>query len=115
MKAGWCPGAGHLCFLPWLGTWGLTSRSVSKLRHVATFLQTPQCVGGLSDSYSISLDTPPPCFLSEDVEDELIKEDLVLSPPLSMLKLQTVSKPIDLSLAKVGVHAEAQGVLAGHT
>ncbi|XP_031237852.1 probable ubiquitin carboxyl-terminal hydrolase MINDY-4 [Mastomys coucha] len=36
----------------------------------------------------------------EDVEDELIKEDIVLCPPPSMLKLHTLSKPIDLSLAK---------------
>lgn len=56
-----------------------------------------------------------PCFLSEDVEDELIKEDIILCPPPSMLKLQTVSKPIDLSLAKVGVDAEAQGVHVTHT
>uniref|UniRef100_A0A8C2MG20 Ubiquitin carboxyl-terminal hydrolase MINDY n=1 Tax=Cricetulus griseus TaxID=10029 RepID=A0A8C2MG20_CRIGR len=38
--------------------------------------------------------------LLEDVEDELIKEDIVLSPLPSMPKLQAVSKPIDLSLAK---------------
>lgn len=50
--------------------------------------------------------TPWPCFLPEDVEDELIKEDIVLIPPPSLLKLQTVSKPIDLSLAKVGVCVE---------
>ncbi|XP_028719935.2 probable ubiquitin carboxyl-terminal hydrolase MINDY-4 isoform X2 [Peromyscus leucopus] len=42
----------------------------------------------------------PDALLLEDVEDELIKEDVVLSPPPSMLKLQTVSKPMDLSLAK---------------
>lgn len=58
-------------------------------------------------SCSISpLPTRWPCFLPEDIEDELIKEDIVLTPPPSMLKLQTVSKPIDLSLAKVGVCAE---------
>lgn len=50
-----------------------------------------------------------PCFLSEDVEDELIKEDIVLSPPPSLLKMQMLSKPIDLLLAKVGVSAEGQG------
>ncbi|XP_057642140.1 probable ubiquitin carboxyl-terminal hydrolase MINDY-4 isoform X1 [Chionomys nivalis] len=42
----------------------------------------------------------PDALWLEDVEDELIKEDIVLTPPPSMLKLQTVSKPIDLSLAK---------------
>ncbi|XP_029334605.1 probable ubiquitin carboxyl-terminal hydrolase MINDY-4 isoform X1 [Mus caroli] len=42
----------------------------------------------------------PDALQLEDVEDELIKEDIVLFPPPSMLKLQTVSKPIDLSLAK---------------
>ncbi|XP_045053332.2 probable ubiquitin carboxyl-terminal hydrolase MINDY-4 isoform X2 [Desmodus rotundus] len=36
----------------------------------------------------------------EDVEDESIQEEVILSPVLSMLKLQTVSKPIDLSVAK---------------
>ena len=40
--------------------------------------------------------------LSEDVEDESIQEEVILSPVLSMLKLQTVSTPIDLSVAKVG-------------
>lgn len=43
-------------------------------------------------------------FLSEDVEDELIREEVVLSPVPSTLKLQIVSKPIDLSVAKVGVN-----------
>ena len=42
-------------------------------------------------------------FLSEDVEDELVKEEVILSPVPSMLKLQVASKPIDLSVAKVGV------------
>lgn len=42
----------------------------------------------------------PDALWLEDVEDELTKEDIVLSPPPSMLKLQAVSKPIDLSLAK---------------
>ncbi|KAL1768152.1 FAM188B isoform X1 [Sigmodon hispidus] len=42
----------------------------------------------------------PDALWLEDVEDELVKEDVVLSPPPSMLKLQTVSKPMDLSLAK---------------
>ncbi|XP_052029739.1 probable ubiquitin carboxyl-terminal hydrolase MINDY-4 [Apodemus sylvaticus] len=42
----------------------------------------------------------PDALQLEDVEDELIKEDIVLFPPPSMLKLHTVSKPIDLSLAK---------------
>ncbi|XP_074197054.1 putative ubiquitin carboxyl-terminal hydrolase MINDY-4 isoform X8 [Rhinolophus sinicus] len=36
----------------------------------------------------------------EDVEDELIREEVILSPVPSMLKLQIVSKPIDLSVAK---------------
>ncbi|XP_047550375.1 probable ubiquitin carboxyl-terminal hydrolase MINDY-4 isoform X1 [Lutra lutra] len=36
----------------------------------------------------------------EDVEDELVKEEVILSPVPSMLKLQIVSKPIDLSVAK---------------
>ncbi|XP_003467914.1 probable ubiquitin carboxyl-terminal hydrolase MINDY-4 isoform X2 [Cavia porcellus] len=36
----------------------------------------------------------------EDVEDELIREDVILAPAPSMLKLQIVSKPIDLSAAK---------------
>lgn len=44
-----------------------------------------------------------PGILSEDVEDELIKDEVILSPGPSMLKLQIVSKPIDLSVAKVGV------------
>lgn len=42
-------------------------------------------------------------LLSEDVEDELIKEEVILPPVPLMLKLQIVSKPIDLSVAKVGV------------
>lgn len=42
-------------------------------------------------------------FLSEDVEDELIWEDVILSPAPSAFKLQTASEPIDLSVAKVGV------------
>ncbi|KAL0619194.1 putative ubiquitin carboxyl-terminal hydrolase MINDY-4, partial [Plecturocebus cupreus] len=37
---------------------------------------------------------------SEDVEDELIREEVILSPVPSVLKLQTASKPIDLSVAK---------------
>ncbi|XP_070472254.1 probable ubiquitin carboxyl-terminal hydrolase MINDY-4 isoform X2 [Equus przewalskii] len=36
----------------------------------------------------------------EDVEDELVREEVLLSPVPSLLKLQTVSKPIDLSVAK---------------
>ncbi|KAM9698642.1 putative ubiquitin carboxyl-terminal hydrolase MINDY-4 isoform 2-T2 [Dama dama] len=36
----------------------------------------------------------------EDVEDELVREEIILSPVSSMLKLQVVSKPIDLSVAK---------------
>ncbi|XP_039718588.1 putative ubiquitin carboxyl-terminal hydrolase MINDY-4 isoform X3 [Pteropus medius] len=36
----------------------------------------------------------------EDVEDESIREEVILSPVPSMLKLQIVSKPIDLSVAK---------------
>nr|KAF6418959.1 MINDY lysine 48 deubiquitinase 4 [Rousettus aegyptiacus] len=36
----------------------------------------------------------------EDVEDELIREEVILSPVPSMLKLQIVSKPMDLSVAK---------------
>uniref|UniRef100_A0A2K5DR22 Ubiquitin carboxyl-terminal hydrolase MINDY n=1 Tax=Aotus nancymaae TaxID=37293 RepID=A0A2K5DR22_AOTNA len=36
----------------------------------------------------------------EDVEDELIREEVILSPVPSVLKLQTASKPIDLSVAK---------------
>ncbi|KAM6152075.1 putative ubiquitin carboxyl-terminal hydrolase MINDY-4 [Erethizon dorsatum] len=36
----------------------------------------------------------------EDVEDELIREDVILAPAPSVLKLQIVSKPIDLSAAK---------------
>ncbi|KAM5203888.1 putative ubiquitin carboxyl-terminal hydrolase MINDY-4 isoform 2-T2 [Hipposideros larvatus] len=36
----------------------------------------------------------------EDVEDELIREEVILSPAPSMPKLQIVSKPIDLSVAK---------------
>lgn len=36
----------------------------------------------------------------EDVEDELVKEEVILSPVPSMLKLQVASKPIDLSVAK---------------
>uniref|UniRef100_A0A667G346 Ubiquitin carboxyl-terminal hydrolase MINDY n=1 Tax=Lynx canadensis TaxID=61383 RepID=A0A667G346_LYNCA len=36
----------------------------------------------------------------EDVEDELVREEVILSPVPSMLKLQIVSKPIDLSVAK---------------
>lgn len=35
-----------------------------------------------------------------DVEDELVKEEVILSPVPSMLKLQVASKPIDLSVAK---------------
>ncbi|KAH0510282.1 Protein FAM188B [Microtus ochrogaster] len=54
----------------------------------------------------------PDALWLEDVEDELIKEDIVLTPPPSLFKLQTVSKPIDLSLAKggpCGVLAAVQG------
>eukprot|EP00070_Physeter_catodon_P022706 XP_023984870.1 probable ubiquitin carboxyl-terminal hydrolase MINDY-4 isoform X2 [Physeter catodon] len=36
----------------------------------------------------------------EDVEDELVREEVILSPGSSMLKLQVESKPIDLSVAK---------------
>ncbi|XP_040820932.1 probable ubiquitin carboxyl-terminal hydrolase MINDY-4 [Ochotona curzoniae] len=36
----------------------------------------------------------------EDVEDDLVREDIVLPPAPSILKLQAVSKPIDLSVAK---------------
>ncbi|XP_021503787.1 probable ubiquitin carboxyl-terminal hydrolase MINDY-4 isoform X1 [Meriones unguiculatus] len=42
----------------------------------------------------------PEALTLEDVDDEMMKENIVLSPPPSMLKLQTVSKPIDFSLAK---------------
>lgn len=45
-------------------------------------------------------------FLSEDVEDELVREEIILSPVSSMRKLQVVSKPIDLSVAKVGVNCK---------
>ena len=45
-------------------------------------------------------------FLSEDVEDELVREEIILSPVSSVLKLQVVSKPIDLSVAKVGVNCK---------
>lgn len=44
-----------------------------------------------------------PGILSEDVDDDLIREEVILSPVPSMLKLQIVSKPIDFSVAKVGV------------
>uniref|UniRef100_A0A452T4R8 Ubiquitin carboxyl-terminal hydrolase MINDY n=1 Tax=Ursus maritimus TaxID=29073 RepID=A0A452T4R8_URSMA len=36
----------------------------------------------------------------EDVDDDLIREEVILSPVPSMLKLQIVSKPIDFSVAK---------------
>uniref|UniRef100_A0A8C5Z5D2 Ubiquitin carboxyl-terminal hydrolase MINDY n=1 Tax=Marmota marmota marmota TaxID=9994 RepID=A0A8C5Z5D2_MARMA len=36
----------------------------------------------------------------EDVDDTLIKEEVILSPAPSVLKLQVASKPIDLSVAK---------------
>ncbi|XP_017382596.1 probable ubiquitin carboxyl-terminal hydrolase MINDY-4 isoform X1 [Cebus imitator] len=36
----------------------------------------------------------------EDVEDELIREEVILSQVPSVFKLQTASKPIDLSVAK---------------
>ncbi|KAF0875822.1 MINY4 hydrolase, partial [Crocuta crocuta] len=36
----------------------------------------------------------------EDVEDELMREEVILSPLPSLLKLQIASKPIDLSVAK---------------
>ncbi|XP_051008282.1 probable ubiquitin carboxyl-terminal hydrolase MINDY-4 [Acomys russatus] len=52
----------------------------------------------------------PDVLQLEDVEDELIKEDIVLSPPPSLLKMQTVSQPIDLSLAK-----EIKSLLFGST
>lgn len=48
-----------------------------------------------------------PGFLSEDVEDELVREEVILSPVPSMLKLQIVSKPIDLSVAKVRCQLES--------
>ena len=33
----------------------------------------------------------------------MVREEVILSPVPSMLKLQVESKPIDLSVAKVGV------------
>ncbi|XP_062035134.1 probable ubiquitin carboxyl-terminal hydrolase MINDY-4 isoform X3 [Lepus europaeus] len=36
----------------------------------------------------------------EDVEDELVREEVILPPAPSTLKLQTASEPIDLSVAK---------------
>ncbi|XP_069915510.1 probable ubiquitin carboxyl-terminal hydrolase MINDY-4 isoform X4 [Oryctolagus cuniculus] len=36
----------------------------------------------------------------EDVEDDLVREEVILPPAPSMLKLQTASEPIDLSVAK---------------
>ncbi|XP_006832226.1 PREDICTED: protein FAM188B [Chrysochloris asiatica] len=36
----------------------------------------------------------------EDVEDELIRDEVILPPAPSVFKLQTASKPIDLSVAK---------------
>ncbi|TKC52927.1 hypothetical protein EI555_009102, partial [Monodon monoceros] len=45
--------------------------------------------------------------VDEDVEDELLREEVILSPVPSILKLQVESKPIDLSVAKehrVGPH-----------
>lgn len=45
-------------------------------------------------------------ILPEDVEDDLVREDIVLPPAPSILKLQAVSKPIDLSVAKVGLALE---------
>ncbi|XP_049749489.1 probable ubiquitin carboxyl-terminal hydrolase MINDY-4 isoform X2 [Elephas maximus indicus] len=46
----------------------------------------------------------------EDVEDEVIREEVILPPAPSMLKLQIVSKPIDLSVAK-----EIKSLLFGST
>uniref|UniRef100_A0A8C2NGF0 Ubiquitin carboxyl-terminal hydrolase MINDY n=1 Tax=Capra hircus TaxID=9925 RepID=A0A8C2NGF0_CAPHI len=48
----------------------------------------------------------------EDVEEELVREEIILSPVSSVLKLQVVSKPIDLLVAKggpCGVLAAVQG------
>ncbi|XP_060051782.1 probable ubiquitin carboxyl-terminal hydrolase MINDY-4 isoform X2 [Erinaceus europaeus] len=43
----------------------------------------------------------PDVLLLEDVEDEVTREDAVLSPPLlSVLKPQAASRPMDLSVAK---------------
>ncbi|KAI5948023.1 putative ubiquitin carboxyl-terminal hydrolase MINDY-4 [Manis javanica] len=49
---------------------------------------------------SSKADGEPGVLQLEDVEGELIREDVSLPPVLSMLKLQVVSKPIDLSVAK---------------
>ncbi|XP_038964609.1 probable ubiquitin carboxyl-terminal hydrolase MINDY-4 isoform X3 [Rattus norvegicus] len=74
--------------LPGKVSWCLTGRVIS---------QTPCSWVGEAHPAGLRLHM----WLSpEDVEDELIKEDIVLFPPPSMLKLLTVSKPIDLSLAK---------------
>lgn len=62
---------------------------------LTTTFCSPRVVTGSSHSHG---------FLSEDVEDELIREEVILSPVPSMLKLQIVSKPMDLSVAKVGVN-----------
>ncbi|XP_035554268.2 probable ubiquitin carboxyl-terminal hydrolase MINDY-4 isoform X2 [Canis lupus dingo] len=43
---------------------------------------------------------PVPNKADEDVEDELTREEVILSPVPTMLKLQIVSKPMDLSVAK---------------
>ncbi|KAM8936015.1 putative ubiquitin carboxyl-terminal hydrolase MINDY-4 isoform 2-T6 [Lycaon pictus] len=43
---------------------------------------------------------PVPNKADEDVEDELTREEVILSPVPAMLKLQIVSKPMDLSVAK---------------
>ncbi|XP_010986349.1 probable ubiquitin carboxyl-terminal hydrolase MINDY-4 isoform X1 [Camelus dromedarius] len=49
---------------------------------------------------SNKVDNEPGVLQLEDVEDELVREEVILSPVPSMLKLQVVSKPIDLSVAK---------------
>ncbi|EPY78710.1 hypothetical protein CB1_001026025 [Camelus ferus] len=61
---------------------------------------------------SNKVDNEPGVLQLEDVEDELVREEVILSPVPSMLKLQVVSKPIDLSVAKggpCGVLAAVQG------
>ncbi|XP_058152804.1 probable ubiquitin carboxyl-terminal hydrolase MINDY-4 [Dasypus novemcinctus] len=45
-------------------------------------------------------DGEPGVLQLEDVDDELIKEEVILTPAPSMVKLQTMSKPINLSIAK---------------
>lgn len=65
-------------------------------------------VSDFTVSYKQELTQPSLSEDVEDVEDELFREEVVLSPVPSAPRLHIASKPIDLSVAKVGPNVKVR-------